>query len=332
MNYKVIIAVLVLMAVSTATASPSASQDSWFSDPFFSSDWSDDPFFSDTDGTGNDNTDDSSDSFFGDDFFGDDFLNDPFFSDDEETENDTETPENDSETDLGDIPGCQPDEVHIPEDRDCDGEIDDEFQGDNGSDNDTDQNESEIEERHVTPAPEPSAQGEDWISYPNPRDHYKHDQGIHREGSIKVCNILLNQNGEVITGETVEDTTFTIDTDIPYDDAQPVTWTTEFNQVADLVGTSPDYIEGDGYLDAECAEFHDLPLDQTYHYGEQTISGEHADEVELVGYQEYWEKETPPYKNAEPYNSSELSDGVIHLSPGDDNRHAEIIVVNQISR
>lgn len=296
-------------------------------DDFFTENFFDDSFFDDSD------EDESSDeSFFGDSFFGDD----PFFNDEGETD-ENDTGKNSDES------GCEPGEVHIPEDQDCDGEIDDRFQGndtveepengtDNGTQNDTGENTTEVEERHVTPAPEPSATGEDWISYPNPRDHYKHDEDIHREGSIKVCKILLNQNGEPITGTSIPETTFSIDTNITYEDARPVTFTTELDQVADMMGTSPDLIEGDGYLDAECAEFHDLRLNQTYTYGQEEITGPHADRVRTVGYEEYWERgQEQPYTEANDYGQNNESDGKIHLTPGDDNRHAEIIVINQIT-
>lgn len=259
----------------------------------------DDPFF-------------SQDSFFDDDpFFGhedsdnesdqseDSWFNDPFFSDSEDES--SEQPEDDSSQDESE---------------------------DNGT---ADEGDQVTEERHVTPAPEPDYVGDDYISYPNPRDHYKHSQNIHREGSIKVCKILLNQNGEVITGTSVNDVHFTVDTDIPYSDARPVTFSTEIDQVADLVGSSEDLIEGDGYLDAECAEFHDLPLNRTYNYSEEEITGEDSGKVENVGYEEYWEREKPPLKNPQPYGASEGSDGQVTLTPGDGNRHAEIIIVNQLS-
>lgn len=306
MMKKLIIAASFMLAVSGfAAAQPS---DSFFSDnPFSDGFWDDE--------------EESSDSFE-DDLFGDDWFDEPSF-DDGEDEN-----SNDSE-------GCEEDEYHIPEDQNCDGEIDDEFQGDS-PENDTgedpeDGNDTRVEERHVTPAPEPDYVGEDYLSYPNPRDHYKHDQDIHREGSAKVCHIMLNQRGEVVTGETVDDVQLSVDTDIPYEDARPVTFDTPVNQVADLVGTSEDLREGDGYLDAECAEFHDLRLNETYHYSQANISGEDAENVEVVGHQEFWNNQYDPLEDVEEYGNSSNSDGEITLSPGYNTRHAEVVVVSQIT-
>lgn len=316
---------LILAASAGALASPETVAAQSFNDDFFTDDFFDDSFFDDD---GGENSSES--SFFSGSFFDDLFFSDsPDHENDENNDSDNEDAENNT-----DRPGCQPGEAHIPEDQDCDGEIDDRFQGNNTEDeteNDT-EDETDIEERHVTPAPEPSATGEDWISYPNPRDHYKHDRDIHREGSIKVCKILLNRNGEPITGTSIPDTTFTLDTNITYDDARPVTFTTELDQVADMMGTSPDLVEGDGYLDAECAEFHDLRLNKTYTYSQETIAGEHSDRIEVVGYEEYWERgQEQPYTEANSYGENEESDGKIRLTPGDDNRHAEIIVINQIT-
>jgi len=342
MNYKfTMTAVLVVAATAGVLVNPQGVAAQGLEDDFFTGNFFDDSFFDDSENESGDES--SDDSFFGGSLFGED----PFFSDEEES-----PAENESSNDENGATGCEPGEVHIPEDQNCDGEIDDRFQGndtesndterpEDGTDNETqnetqndteDENTTDIEERHVTPAPEPSATGEDWLSYPNPRDHYKHDQDIHREGSIKVCKILLNQNGEPITGTSIPGTTFTIDTNITYEDARPVTFTTELDQVADMMGTSPDVIEGDGYLDAECAEFHDLRLNQTYTYSQENISGEHSDRVETVGYEEYWERgQEQPYTEANSYGENNESDGKIHLTPGDDNRHAEIIVINQIT-
>lgn len=322
MKNKIILAtVLLIVGSGAAVASPSDS---------FSIDFGDDPFFDDTDSFGDDfmEEDESSE----DESSSDGWFNDPFFSDEEDTDSDGRDSGNETE-------GCEEDEYHIPEDRDCDGEIDDEFQGDN-PENDTEEqppsdgaeNESQVEERHVTPAPEPDYVGEDYLSYPNPRDHYKHDEGIHREGSIKVCHIMLNQNGEVIRGDTIDDMTLSVDTDIPYDDAESITFDTPVNQVADLVGTSDELVEGDGYLDAECAEYHDLRLNETYHYSQADLSGENADEVDVIGYQEFWSNQYEPLDAVEDYGTSSNSDGDINLSPGYNTRHAEVIVVTQITR
>jgi hypothetical protein len=292
-NKLIITTALMLVASGFVAASPS--NDSFFGD---------DPFFSD----------DSDEDFFeDDDSFGEDMFDDDFFSDDEDSS------ENESEGDVG---ICV-----IGVDSPCNSE---EYDGDN----ETDENEDDTvtEERHVTPAPEPSYVGEDYLSYPNPRNHFKHDQDIHREGSMKVCTILLNQDGEVITGETV-DAEFSVETEgVPYESADNIEFDTPLNQVADLVGTSEELREGDGYLDAECAEYHDLRLNQTYEYGQQEITGEDADEIENVGYQEFWSNQYSPLENVEEYGTSSNSDGEVHLSPGYNTRHAEVIIVNQINR
>ncbi len=296
MKTKVIVTAGLLIAASgIVTADP-------FDDEFFTGeDTFDDGFFNEgseapDDGLENDNTSEdpfNSDSWFNDDFFNEEPEAPSSPEDGSEDENDTE--------EQPPAPG------------------------------DGTEDETQVEERHVTPAPEPDYVGEDYISYPNPRDHYMHDEGIHREGSIKVCHIMLNQNGEVITGDTVDNMSLNVDTDIPYEDAQPVTFDTPVDQTADLVGTSDDLIEGDGYMEAECGEFHDLRLNETYHYGEADITGAN-DEVEVVGYQEFWSNQYEPLNAVEDYGSSSNSDGNITLSEGYNTRHAEVIVVTQITR
>jgi len=113
--------ILVASGVAAASSFDSGFED----DSFFENGVSfDDPFFGD-----DSSEDDSSDSSP----FDDDWFSDDFFSDDGENTDSSNTTE-----------GCEEDEYHIPEDRDCDGEIDDEFQGDypgndtdTGTDNDT---------------------------------------------------------------------------------------------------------------------------------------------------------------------------------------------------
>ena len=272
----------------------------------------DDNFFVDT----GENEETGSDGFFGDD---------PFFNDDEESNEDDGSSEDESEENSseGDVGVCV-----IGVDSPCNS---DEYDGDNET-SDDDSSDSVVEERSVTPAPEPSYVGDDYLSYPNPRNHFLHDQDIHREGSLKVCKILLNQNGEVITDESV-DAAFSVDTEnVPYEDAGTITFDTPINQVSDLVGTSEDLREGDGYLDAECAEYHDLRLNETYSYSQESITGEDSDEVETLGYIEKWENRNTPINNVENYKSSENSDGTVRLEPGYNGRHAEVIIVNQINR
>lgn len=293
---------------------------------------------------------------FEEDEFWDDgeFWDDPFFTEGEE--NTTE---------------CE--EVRIPEDRNCDGEIDDEFRSNDTQENNTQENDSEagicvigvdspcnseeydgdnesedpenesedseVEGRHVTPAPEPEAVGENWISYPNPRDHVLNYDTINDHGDIKVCTVMLNQESEVITGETV-DVDLTVDTNISegvpqYDDSNPVEFDTPINQVADLVGISDEYREGDGMLDAECAEYHNLPFG-TYTYSDMTVSGEDADQVEVVGLTEYWDDRpeggNPFTRDVQSFGESNLSDGVLNITPDEDNNHAEVIFVTKINR
>ncbi|MBC5793020.1 MAG: hypothetical protein H8Z69_03180 [Nanohaloarchaea archaeon] len=256
-----------------------------------------------------------------DDFWDDgEFWNDDFFDDSEEEE-----PENESEAGV-----CV-----IGVDSPCNSE---EYDGDNETE-DTDQSEEEIEERHVTPAPEPEAVGENWISYPNPRDHVLNYDTINDHGDIKVCTVLLNQRDQVITGESVN-VELSVDTNISegvseYDDSNPVRFDTPLNQVADLIGTSDEYREGDGMLDAECAEYHNLPFG-TYTYSNLTVSGEDSEQVEFVGVTEYWDDRPdggdPFNRQVSSYGENELSDGTVTVTPDEDNNHAEVIFVAKINR
>lgn len=227
---------------------------------------------------------------------------------------------NDTDEDTGDDNQTPPDE-----DEDADEEPDD---GDG----------TEVtEERHVTPAPEPEYVADTWISYPNPRDHVLDYSTINDYGDIQICKVLLNQAGEVITGETVPDTTFSVDTDIvegvpQYTDSDPVTFTTPLDHYNDLVGSSPDYVEGDGMLDAECAEYHNVPFG-TYHYDMEEITGANADQVEFVGVTEYWDdanRGNPFGGELFDYGQNDLSDGIVTLTPDEDENHAEVIFVNQL--
>jgi len=308
-----------MVAVGFTAAAPgsqSFSQNDFFSDSGDDSSdsglsFEEDDFFDDSrEEEENEDASSSSDSFFEDD----DFFNEEDSEESEDSDN-----SNDSNEDVG---------ICVTgEDSPCNSE---EYDGD--TENTDDSDETMVEERSVTTAPEPSYVGEDYLSYPNPRNHFLHDQGIHREGSLKVCKILLNQNGEVVPGETV-DTTFSVETsNIPFEDADTITFDTPINQVADLVGTNEELIEGDGYLDAECAEYHDLRLNETYTYSQERITGEDANEVETVGYIEKWENRNTPISNVENYGESEDSDGTIRLEPGYNGRHAEVIIVNQINR
>lgn len=174
MKNKLMIATsFLLVAAGTAAASPMEMN---FNDDFFG----DGPFFDD-----DSSEDDSSDDFFGDD----DFFNDG--PEDDESGDESE----------GDVGVCV-----IGVDSPCNSE---EYDGDNETDDNTGDDETNnetdtvSEERHVTPAPEPDGVGENWISYPNPRDHVLDYETISERGDIKVCQVLLNEENQVITGETV---------------------------------------------------------------------------------------------------------------------------------
>lgn len=188
------------------------------------------------------------------------------------------------------------------------------------------------EERHVTEAPSPSSPsvstGEGWISYPNPRNHMPRPSTAIDDPSIKVCAVLLNQANEVITGTTVPDTRITMDTSIDrYEAGNPVTFTTPLEQYADLIGTDPSLPEGDGYLDAECVEFHNLETGR-YTYSPPSITGQHADEIEFVGVTEYAGARpsgNPFEKEAYEFGTNDLSDGVFNLEGEYDQRHGEAI-------
>jgi hypothetical protein len=193
------------------------------------------------------------------------------------------------------------------------------------------------EERDVVPAPEPDGQGENWISYPNPRDHILDYETLESMGDMKICTVLLNQNNDVIDGDTVAGTTINVDTNIgeqqpAYNDAAPVTFTTPLDQVADTVGTDPSLREGDGMLDAECAEYHNLPFGE-YEYTPATVTGPNADDLELVGLTEYWDdanRGDPFQSELYSYGQNDLSDGNVTLAPSEDDDHAEVIYVYRL--
>lgn len=236
----------------------------------------------------------------------------------------------DTTDDTGDDTGDAPDSGDDTQD-------DEDTQADDGQ---SDSGDSTVtEERQVTPAPplsDPYVQaGEDWISYPNPRDHMPNPETAATDPSVKVCAVMLNQDNEVITGRTVSDATITADTDVPYGDAQPVTFTLPIDQTQDLVGTSPDYREGDGMLDSECAEFHNLP-ERDYTYGAPTITGPDSDQIEFVGVTEYWDGtgEGDPFnQRVHGYGDNELSDGYIPpLEAGNyEQQHAEVVYLFRLT-
>lgn len=198
------------------------------------------------------------------------------------------------------------------------------------------------EKEFVQPAPErgdpyfeAAASDGSWISYDNPRDEYR--TPYLGEGSAKICVALYNENGEPIVGESVPDTTVTIptgDTISWHSDADPLTvqfpMTDHYDRPldADQFGTS-DLPQGDGYLDSHCYEFHGLSDDDTITYGEAKIDGEHADRIDVAGYNQQthaaWDSNVDPIADAKSY---EEAGGGWTFRP--DASHGQVIVVLQL--
>jgi len=203
-------------------------------------------------------------------------------------------------------------------------------------------NETEpIEDEFVVPAPEEGdeyfeavADDRRWISYVNPRDEYR-DPYL-GEGSGKICVTLLNQDGEVVAGESVPDTSVRIPT------GETISWHSEADPIevefpltehyerpldSDQFGTSPDVPQGDGYMDSHCVEFHGPEETATISYGEATVEGEHADWIDVVGYVQKtntWDSDVDPIAAAEPYEDA----GGWTYEP--DNSHGQAVVVLQL--
>lgn len=284
-----------------------------------------------SDDSSDDNTDDSSDDVFGD---GDDdglwwteptdapWWDEP--GDDESGDEDDDFNDGTGDDESGD------DESGDDESGDDTG--DDTGDDDSGDDSSDDGSDGVTEERSVTPAPplsDPSVvTGDGWVSYPNPRNQMPSPETAVQDPSIKVCTVLLNQADEVITGTSVSGTTITMDTSIErYSEADPVTFVTPLDQYADLIGTSPALPEGDGFLDAECVEFHNIEEGQ-YTYSPPSITGEHADEIEFVGVTEYAGARpsgNPFDKEVFDFGTNDLSDGEFNLEGSYDQRHGEAI-------
>ena len=182
---------------------------------------------------------------------------------------------------------------------------------------------------------EEAADDGSWVSYINPRDEYR-DPYL-GDGSGKVCVTLLNEAGEPIVGDTVPNTTATIETDDdlewheradPFTVEFPLTDNYDRPLDSDQFGTSPDYPQGDGYLDAHCLEWHGLPENETVEYGEVELEGEHADEIEVVGYvqqaHEAWDTDVDPIEAAQPY---EEAGGWTYEQDGS---HGQAVVVLQL--
>ncbi|AEH37588.1 hypothetical protein [Halopiger xanaduensis] len=176
-----------------------------------------------------------------------------------------------------------------------------------------------------------------WISYINPRDEYR--SPYLGNGSGKICVSLFNEAGQVVSGESVPNTTVTVPTGESIDwhsHADPVTveypLTEHYDRPldADQFGTSPDVPQGDGYMDAHCIEIHGLPEDGgEVQYGEAEIAGEHADDIELVGYvqqaHDTWDTDVDPIEDAESYE--EAGGGWTYYP---DRSHGQVVVVLQL--
>ncbi|MFC6729373.1 PGF-CTERM sorting domain-containing protein, partial [Natronoarchaeum mannanilyticum] len=198
-----------------------------------------------------------------------------------------------------------------------------------------------IEDEFVVPAPEEGdeyfeavADDRRWISYVNPRDEYR--DPYRGEGSGKICVTLLNEDGEVVAGESVPNTRVEIPT------GETLSWHSEADPIevefpltehyerpldSDQFGTSPDLPQGDGYMDSHCIEFHGPEATATISYGEAEVEGEHADRIDVVGYVQKtntWDSGVDPIAAAEPYEDA----GGWTYEP--DNSHGQAVVVLQL--
>ncbi|WP_436346947.1 PGF-CTERM sorting domain-containing protein [Natronorubrum sp. FCH18a] len=209
------------------------------------------------------------------------------------------------------------------------------------TDPDASTNATVSEEEYVEAAPERGdpyyeASNGDWVSYVNPRDEYR--SPYLGDGSGQICVTLVNEAGEPIVGETVPNTTVTIDTGEELDwhsQANPVTvqypLTDHYDRPldADQFGTTPDLAQGDGYMDTHCIAIHGQPEDSTIEYGEVQIEGEHADKIELVGYiqqaHDTWDTDVDPIEDAESY---EEVGGEWTFKP--DGSHGQVVAVLQL--
>lgn len=180
------------------------------------------------------------------------------------------------------------------------------------------------------------ATDDSWISYLNPRDEYRNPSL--GDGSGKIGITLLNQDGDVIVGESVPNTTVTIPTGDSlawHSSADPIVvefpLTDHYDRPldADQFGTNESLPQGDGYLDSHTIEWHGLPSNETIVYGEATVSGEHADRLEVVGYiqqeHEAWDSDIDPLADAVSY---EEAGGEWTYHP--DGSHGQVIVVLQL--
>ncbi|WP_049893125.1 PGF-CTERM sorting domain-containing protein [Natronococcus jeotgali] len=193
------------------------------------------------------------------------------------------------------------------------------------------------------PVPEPgdeyyeaAAPDGSWISYINTRDEYR-DPYL-GDGSGKLCVTLVNEAGEPVVGESVPNTTATMSTGDElewHSQADPITveypLTDNYEQPldSDQFGTNSELPQGDGYLDSHCIEMHGQPEDGTIEYGEVEVDGEHADDVEVVGYvqqaHDAWDTDVDPVEDAVPYEDA----GGWTYEP--DGTHGQAVAVLQLT-
>lgn len=174
-----------------------------------------------------------------------------------------------------------------------------------------------------------------WISYVNPRDEYR-DPTL-GETSGKICVTLLNEQGDAIVGESVPNTTVAIPTgeaiewhsETPVQVQFPLSEHYDRPLDADQFGTNPDLPQGDGYLDTHCVEFNGLRNNETVEYGRASITGAHADRIDVVGYiqqpQQEWDSSVDPIAEADPY---EVAGGGWTHAPNA--THGQVVVVLQL--
>ena len=202
------------------------------------------------------------------------------------------------------------------------------------------------ESAYEEPAPEPGDQyfeaadpNGNWISYTNPRDNYR--SPYLGDGSGKICVTLLNEAGEPVVGESVPNTTVTIPTGDaltwheyadPMTVEYPLTDNYEWPLDADQFGTNSDLPQGDGYMDSHCIEFHGHSEGTTVEYGDVQIEGDHADDIELVGYVEQpnddWNTSVDPIADAEPYE--EVGGNWTYRSEKHERLHGQVVAVLQL--
>ena len=207
------------------------------------------------------------------------------------------------------------------------------------------QNETAVSEPpYREPVPEPGDEyfeAEDpdgeWVSYVNPRDEYRNP--YLGSGSGKICVTLLNEAGEPVVGESVPNTTVTVPTGEslawhghadPFTVQFPLTAHYERPLDADQFGTSDELVQGDGYLDSHCLEWHGLSSDATVTYGDAEIEGAHADGIEVVGYLQQahaaWDSDVDPLVDAESYEAA--GGGWTYQTEAS---HGQVVVVLQLT-